>query len=255
MWGCFLPHLLLVYPEQNVCTHFQGCRLSHACTPVVCWNDVGHIQLTGSWARLASSYLAKAQGCRPDFTYGSWTQVNTSCLLLSSFVRFHVWVKVSSLAFVIRNFRPYPSEFVSQHVAAGLSSNQPPGKKQHGEKKGKQIRCMKEKKVNRKWQDSWKWAASGEECVWLTNDEAKSGTSDHRTSMDAQPSSWRGLRTMKDPLCMNTASRLCRQRRAQAILVTPDLRSHLHNNRERRWFFQIANALAKNKARLYSDFK
>ena len=40
----------------------------------------------------------------------------------------------------------------------------------------------------------------------------KSGIGDNHTSLDAQPSSWMELRTKKGPLCMNTASRLRRQK-------------------------------------------
>ena len=125
--------------------------------------------------------------------------------------------------------------------------------KSYTEKKEKQIRYMKKRKQTENGK-TWKWAASGEERLWLTNDEAKSSIGDHRTSLDAQPSSLRELRTMKGPLCMNTASRLCRRRRAQGKVMEPDLRSRLHNNRERRWFFQTVNARAK-KARPYSAFK
>ena len=63
----------------------------------------------------------------------------------------------------------------------GFSSNQPPAKKQCGEK-GTANLVFEKWKTNRKWQDSWKSAASGEERLWLTDDEATSGISDHRTS-------------------------------------------------------------------------
>ena len=122
------------------------------------------------------------------------------------------------------------------------------------ETKGKQIRCMEKRKQT----ENGKTPGSEQpvvkiERLWLTYDEVKSGIGDHRTSLDAQPASWRKLRTMKGPLCMNTASRLHRQRRAQAKLMEPDLRSRLRNNRERRRFFRAANALAKT-AKPYSDF-
>ena len=104
-------------PIFSYMTHDQGCRLPHTCTPVACWNDVGHIQLTGSW--VVYSYFAKAQSCRPDFTHRNQTQVNTSDLLLSCFVCFHVRVKVNSLAFAIENFCPYSRNFVL-HVAAAV---------------------------------------------------------------------------------------------------------------------------------------
>ena len=214
-----------------------------------CWNDVGHIRLTGSQAWLACSYFAKVQPCGLDFTHWNQTQENTYRLLLSSFVHFLVWVRVNGLTFVIRNFRPYLSEFVSQHIATAVWQQ-----KSNAEKKVKANPVYEKEKTNRKWQDSWRWAASGEERLWLTNDEAKSGIGDHRTSLNAQPSSLRELRTMKGPLCMNTASRLRRQRRDQAKLMEPDLRSNLHNNRERRWFFRTANALAI-KVGPHSDFK
>ena len=112
---------------------------------------------------------------------------------------------VNSLAFVIWYVCPYLSEFVSQHVTAALW-----------------LRREKEKR-NRKWHDSWKGVAGGEEHWWLTNDKAKRGISDHRTSLDAQPSGWRELRTTKGPLFMSTASGLRRQRKAKAKLMEPDL--------------------------------
>ena len=138
--------------------------------------------------------------------------------------------------------------------AAGLKAAISLQQKSNAKEKRKANPVYKKEKTNRKWQVFWNWAASGEECLWLTNDEAKSGISDHRMSLDAQPSSWKELRTMKGPLCMNTASRLCRQRRALAKLMEPDLISRLRNNGERRWFFRTANALAK-KAGPYLDFK
>ena len=88
--------------------------------PAACWNGVGRIQWTGLQARLACPYFTKAQPRRLDFTHRNQTQVNTYHLLLSSFVRFRVGVKVNSLAFTIGNFRPYLSEFVSQHVAGAV---------------------------------------------------------------------------------------------------------------------------------------
>ena len=117
--------------------HIQGCRLPHARTPAACWNDVGHIRFTGSQARLACSYFANVQQCRLDLTYQNRTQVNAYCLLLSSFVHFHVRVKAMG------NFRPYSSEFVSQHVPAAAISLQ---QKSNTEKKGKQTRRMKKRK-------------------------------------------------------------------------------------------------------------
>ena len=165
-------------------TPLQGCRLPQTHMPVVCWNDIRRIQLTCSWAWLACSYFTKAQPRGLDFTHQNRTQVNAYRLLLSfSFFCFHVRVKVNSLAFAIGNVHPYSSEFVSQHVAAAFRLKQQSAsskKKSNAEKKGKRIRNMK-KKANRKWQDCWKWAASGEERTWLTNDEAKSGIGDHRT--------------------------------------------------------------------------
>ena len=55
----------------------------------------------------------------------------------------------------------------------GLSSNQPPANRQRGEKRKANPVYEKEKR-NRKWQDSWKWVASGQEHWWLTKDEVKS---------------------------------------------------------------------------------
>ena len=142
--------------------------------PVAGWNDVRRTWLTGSWAQLVCSYFTRVQPCRLDLTHRNRTQVNTYCLLLSSFVCFHVKVKVSSLAFAIRNFRPYSSEFVS-HVAAavGLSSNQSPAKQQRREKR--KANPVYEKESKQKVARQLKWAASVEERLWLTNDEAKSG--------------------------------------------------------------------------------
>ena len=82
------------------------------------------IWLSGSWARLACSYFPKAQPCGPDFAHRNWTHVNTCCLLLSSFVHFHVRVEVSCLIFAIGNFRPFLSEFVLQHVTAAVRLKQ-----------------------------------------------------------------------------------------------------------------------------------
>ena len=59
-------------------------------------NDVRHIQLTCLQARLACSYFTKAQPCGTDFTHPNWTQVTTYHLLLSSFVRCHVQIKVNN---------------------------------------------------------------------------------------------------------------------------------------------------------------
>ena len=101
-------------------TEPQRYKLPHPHTPMACWNDIGRVRLTGSWAWLACSYFTKVQPCGPDFTHQSRAQVNTYHLLLSSFVHCHVWVKVNSLAFVIGNFHPYSSEFVSQHVSAAV---------------------------------------------------------------------------------------------------------------------------------------
>ena len=121
-----------------------------------------------------------------------------------------------------------------------LSSNQPPAKKATWRKKGKRIRHMKKRKET-------------ENGNTPGSDEVKNCISNHCTLLGAQPSSWRELRTMKGPLCMNAALRLHRQGRAQGKLMEPDLWSRLCISRER-WFFQTANALAK-KARPYLVFK
>ena len=130
------------------------------------------------------------------YTLKSHISKHTRCYFLFSFLfffHFHVLVKVNSLTFTIRNFHPYfVCVFVSQHFAAAVWLKQLAislqQKKQCWEK-GKQIRYMKKEKRNRKWQDSWKWATSGEERLWLTNDEVKSSIGDHHTLLDAQPSS------------------------------------------------------------------
>ena len=70
---------------------------------------------------------------------------------------------------MIRNFCPYSGKFVS-HVAAAVGLQSASSKKINVEKKWKQI------------QYSWKWAASGEECLWLINDEARSSIGNHHTS-------------------------------------------------------------------------
>ena len=164
----------------------QGCRLPWARMPVMCRNGVGCILLTVSQARLVCSYFATTQLCRPDFTHWNRTQVNTYRQLLSSFVRFPVGVKVNSLAFTIRNFHSHSSEFVSQHVAAAVQLKAAISlqQKSNTKKKRKANQVYKKEKTNRKWQDSWKWAASGEERLWLANDEVKSSIGDHRTSLD-----------------------------------------------------------------------
>ena len=46
---------------------------------VACWNDVGHIRLTCSWAKLACSYFIKAQLCGPDLAHQNRTEENVSC--------------------------------------------------------------------------------------------------------------------------------------------------------------------------------
>ena len=92
-----------------------------------CWNDIGCIWLTCSLTQLVHSYFAKTQPCGLDFTRRNWTKVNTYHLLLSSssdfwgffFASMSLHVKVNSLAFVIRNCRPYTSKFVS-HVATAV---------------------------------------------------------------------------------------------------------------------------------------
>ena len=114
---------------------------------MACWNGVGRILLTGSQAWLACSYFTKAQPWGPDFRHQNRTEVNTYHLLLASFVGFSVGVRVSSLAFAIRNFHPYSSEFVSHVTAAvqlkaALSLQQ----KSYVKKKGKQIRYTKKRK-------------------------------------------------------------------------------------------------------------
>ena len=149
--------------------------------PVACWNGVGRILLTGSQAWLACSYFTKAQPWGPDFTHRNLTQVNTYHLLLSSFVRFHVRVKVNSLAFAIRTFCPYSSKFIS-HVAAAVRLKAALSLQQKSNmKKKRKANPVYKKEKNRKWQDSCKWAASGKECLWFTNDEAKSGIGNHHT--------------------------------------------------------------------------
>ena len=82
--------------------------------------------------------------------------------------------------------------------------------KSNAEKKEKQIRYMKKRKEteNGKTPGSEQPVVKG--VLWLTNTEAKSGIGVQRTSLDAQPSSLRELRTTKGPLCINTASRLRR---------------------------------------------
>ena len=172
-----------------------------------------------SQARLTCSYFAKAQPCGPDFTHWNRTQVDT---IVCYFHRlFASMLKSRSIASLLRSRISFHTQANSFHMLLlvfGLSSNQPPPKKQCGEKR-KANPVYEKEKTNRKWQDSQKWAASGEEHLFITNDEAKSSIGDHCTSQDAQPSSWKELSTTKGPLCMNTASRLRRQRRAKAKLM------------------------------------
>ena len=90
---CAGNQLLFFYVE--ICVHTRYICSSeiyffceHVRTPVECWNGIRHIRLTCSRARLACSYFAKAQPCRPYFTHWNRTKVNTYCLLLSSFFFF-----------------------------------------------------------------------------------------------------------------------------------------------------------------------
>ena len=199
---------------------FYGRGVPHTCTPVVCWNDSRHIRLTGSRAWLACSYFTKAKPCRPDFTCRNWSQVNTYCLLLSSFVHFLVQVKVNSLTYVIRNFCPYSSKFVSHHVFAAVSLQQ----KSNAEKKRESKHGIYEKeKTNRKWQDSWKWAASGEEHLWLSNDEAKSGIGSHHTSsyfIECTTFKLEGIKNHERSTLRELCIKIAQAKRAQAKLLT-----------------------------------
>ena len=115
---------------------YHRCRLPHTRTSVACWNYIWCVRLTGSRAQLVCSYFTKAQQSGPDFTHPNQTPVNAYCQLLSSFVPFHVRVKVSSLTFVIGNFR-------MSLLLFGFSSNQPPAKK-----------AMRRKKESKS--DTWK---------------------------------------------------------------------------------------------------
>ena len=139
---------------------------------------------------------------------------------------------------------------ISMLLQAAISCQQ----KSNSEKKRRANPVYEKEKTNRKWQGSWKWAASGEERLWLTNNEVNSGICNHRMSLNAQPSSWRELRTTKDLLCINTASRLRRQRRTHSKLMEPDLRSRLRNNRLRISWVRVtkqmtAEVLKKNQKR------
>ena len=91
-------------------------------------------------------------------------------MLLSSFVRFHV------------RDHEFPSILERFRFTTCRCCNQTPAKKQHGEKR-KANAVYEKQKANRKWQDSWTWAAIGEEHLWLTNDEARSGIGDRRDSL------------------------------------------------------------------------
>ena len=135
----------ILYRFYRTCLISQGGRLPHACTSVACLNGIRHIELTCSWALLACSYFTKVQPCRLDFILRNQAQVNTFHVLLLSFVCFHV--RVNSLAFTIRNFRPYSSEFVS-HVASvvRLKQHSASSKKSNAEKKGKQTQYKEREK-------------------------------------------------------------------------------------------------------------
>ena len=65
------------YPEMS--SH-QGCRLPHAGSPVVCWND-GRIWLTRSWAWQACSNFIKSTTVRAGL---STLKLETSKHLLSA---------------------------------------------------------------------------------------------------------------------------------------------------------------------------
>ena len=136
-------------------------------------------------------------------------------------------------------------QWISFHMSLlqfGCSSDQPAAKKERKkvrrEKKSKSN--MKKREETQKWQDS---------CIggsFMMRQRTKCsaphvatmpwerGIGDHYTSLDAQPSSWR--ETLKGPLCMNPASRFCRQRRTQAKLLAPYLWSLLYNSRQTKWF-------------------
>ena len=67
-------------------------------------------------------------------------------------------------------------------AAVRLKQQSASSKKKCREKRKANLVYEKER-TNRKWQDSWKWDAAGEEHLWLTNDEVKSSIGDHRTSL------------------------------------------------------------------------
>ena len=134
----------------------QRCRLPHTRTSVACWNYIWCVRLTGSRAQLVCSYFTKAQQSGPDFTHRNQTPVNTYSQLLSSFVPFHVRVKVSGLTFVIGNFR-------MSLLLFGFSSNQPPAKKAMRRKKesksGTRKRESKQKMARLLEVSSQRWKA------------------------------------------------------------------------------------------------
>ena len=152
-----------IFCNQTFCTfliflsYVQGCRLPHARTSVACWNDVGRIRLTCSQARLACSYLTKAQ--QPsglDFAHWNRTQVNTCCLLLFIFCSLPSSSQGQQPRFRDQEF---PSMLERIRFTSCRCCNQPPAKKQCAEKRKAHPEYEKEK-TNRKWQDSLKWAAS-----------------------------------------------------------------------------------------------
>ena len=117
---------------------------------------------------------------------------------------------------------------ISVHTRANsfhnISLRSTSSKKAMRRKKGKQIRYVKKRKQteNDKTPGSEQPVVKSV-CGSLTmRRRAESAIIvRHRASLNEQPASWRELRTTKGPLCMNTALRLRRQRRARAKLMEP----------------------------------
>ena len=120
----------------------------------------------------------------------------------------------------------------------GLSSREPPGKKKSGEKRKANTVYEKRRETEYcKIPGSEQPVVKSTCCssmirqrmrcstprVVTTPQESSINNHNRLTSLEAQPSSLRELRTTNNPLCMNTASKLCTQRRTQARLTEPNL--------------------------------
>ena len=92
--------------------------------------------------------MSKVQPCGPDFTCQNRIQVNTYCLLLSSFVCFNVWVKVNSLLLRLGiSVHTWANSFhYMSLLLLGLKQQSASSRKAAWRKKGKHFWYMKKRK-------------------------------------------------------------------------------------------------------------